>query len=138
MAMRALPEQHESLWLLTVSPGIWSAHFLLSYVTAAIWCAKASGASAGLDDVRLAIAIYTAAALLGIGMSAWVGWRRHRESESGSHVGTEAVMGLDTGPGDTAEDRHQFLAFSTLILSGLSAVATIYVALAPVFIGNCR
>jgi hypothetical protein len=47
-------------------------------------------------------------------------------------------MGLDTGPGDTAEDRHQFLAFSTLILSGLSAVATIYVALAPVFIGNCR
>jgi hypothetical protein len=124
--MRALSEHRESLWLLTVSPAIWSAHFLLSYLTAAIWCAKAPALSTGLADVRLAIAAYTAAALLGIGATAWVGWRRQEK------------IGFDTGPGDTAEDRHQFLAFATLILSGLSAVATIYVALAPVFIGDCR
>jgi len=124
--MSAHAERNESLWLLTVSPVIWSAHFLLSYVTAAIWCAKAPGPYAGLADVRLAIAVYTGAALLGIGMTAWVGWRRQK------------AIGFDTGPGDTAEDRHQFLAFATLILSGLSAVATAYVALAAVFIGNCR
>lgn len=124
--MTALPEHRESLWLLTISPAIWSAHFLLSYLTAAIWCAKAPGPYTGLDDVRLAIAIYTGAALLGIAMTARVGWRR------------QEALGFDTGPGDTAEDRHQFLAFATLILSGLSAVATVYVALAPVFIGTCR
>jgi hypothetical protein len=123
--MRAFPERRESLWLLTVSPAIWSAHFLLSYLTAAIWCAKA-GLQAGLGDVRLAIALYTLAALFGIAVTARVGWRRQQ------------VIGLDTGPGDTAEDRHQFLAFATLILAGLSAVATVYVALAPVFIGDCR
>lgn len=124
--MSAHAERNESLWLLTVSPVIWSAHFLLSYVTAAIWCAKAPGPYAGLADVRLAIALYTGAALVGIGMTAWVGWSR------------QEAIGFDTGPGDTAEDRHQFLAFATLILSGLSAVATAYVALAAVFIGDCR
>ena len=124
--MKAFPERRESLWLLTISPAIWSAHFLVSYLTAAIWCAKAPGPGTGLGDVRLAIASYTVAALLGIGMTGWMAWRR------------QEGIGADTGPGDTAEDRHQFLAFATLILSGLSAVATIYVALAPVFVGTCR
>jgi hypothetical protein len=137
--MRTFPERRESLWLLTISPAIWSAHFLLSYLTAAIWCAKAAGPYAGLDDVRMAIAIYTVAALLGIGITGWVGWRRQGQGpQRGSRVGVEVVIGFDTGPGDTAEDRHQFLAFATLILSGLSAVGTVYVALAPVFIGTCR
>lgn len=99
---------------------------MLSYLTAAIWCAKVASPSVGLDNVRVAIVVYTAVALVGIGITGWIGWRR------------QADLSLDTGPGDTAEDRHQFLAFATLILSGLSAVATIYVAIAPVFIGNCR
>jgi hypothetical protein len=126
------PEQHESLWILTFAPTIWAAHFLLSYVTAAIWCAKAAGPGAGLGDVRMAIGLYTAAALSGIAIVGWKGWRR------------QEVTRLHTPPGeieaaaDTAADRHQFLAFSTLLLSGLSAVGTIYVALAPVFIENCR
>ncbi len=124
--MRAWPERRENLWLLTMSPAIWSAHFLLSYLTAAIWCAKAPGPDAALDEVRVVIAIYTIAALLGIGTTGWVAWQR------------QETIGVDTGPGDTAEDRHEFLAFATLILSGLSAVATVYVALAPVFIGTCR
>ena len=29
--------------MLTIAPGIWSAHFLLSYATAAVWCAKMAG-----------------------------------------------------------------------------------------------
>jgi hypothetical protein len=125
-------ERHESLWILTAAPTIWTAHFLLSYATAAIWCAKAMGPDAGIADVRTAIGIYTVAALAGIGMVGWVGWRR------------QEVVGLDTPPDeaeagrDTPEDRHQFLAFSTVLLSALSAVATVYVALGALFVENCR
>jgi hypothetical protein len=130
--MQRYLERHESLWMLTAAPTIWAAHFLLSYLTAAIWCAKAAGPDAGLGDVRTAIGLYTAAALGGIAIVGLAGWRR------------QEFITLDTPPDeieagrDTAEDRHQFLAFSTVLLSALSAVATIYVALAAVFIENCR
>jgi len=39
---------------------------------------------------------------------------------------------------DSSLDRHRFLAFATLLLSGLSAVAIVYAALAAVFVENCR
>ena len=66
-----LPEENESLWLLTASPVIWAAHFLLSYVTAAIWCAKVAGPDGSLGGVRVAIAVYTVLALSGIGIIGW-------------------------------------------------------------------
>lgn len=120
------PEHHESLWRLTWSPGIWVAHFLLSYLTAAIWCAKFAGPGGSLSTVRTAIAVYTLAALAGIAMTGWQGYRRHRHGmEAGQH------------DFDSPAGRHGFLGFATLLLSGLSAVATIYVALAAVFIRSC-
>ncbi|HEX7182892.1 MAG TPA: hypothetical protein VF756_13700 [Thermoanaerobaculia bacterium] len=125
--MTDLPEKKESLWLLTASPAIWSAHFLLSYVTAAVWCAKMAGPGGPLGGARTAIAVYTALALAGIGITGWIGFRRH------SYGDAETPHDFDT-----PEDRHRFLGFATLLLSALSAVATIYVALAAVFIGNCR
>ena len=39
-ATEPLPEEKESLWLLAVSPAIWAGHFVLCYLTAAIWCAN--------------------------------------------------------------------------------------------------
>ena len=119
------PEQRESLWLLIVGPVIWSLHFLLCYVTAAIWCAKA-GRDASLGGARLAIAIYTALALGGIALSLWQAWRK-------------MSFGSGRAPHDedSAADRHRFLGFATLLLSGLSFVATFYVALSAVFIGSC-
>lgn len=122
--MNHLPEERESLWRLTASPVIWAAHFLLSYITAAIWCAKIGGS---LESVRIAIAVYTVVALGGIVVAGWQGFRRHR-------------FGTATVPHDfdTPEDRHRFLGFATLLLSALSAVATIYVALAAVFMATCR
>src|SRR5688572_3022577 len=117
------PERHENLWILTFAPAIWAVHFLLSYATVAVWCAKAAAADARLGDARMAIGIYTAAALGAIAIVAWSGWRR------------QDAPGFHTPPGeieaaaDTAADRRQFLAFATLLLSGLSAVATLYVAL---------
>lgn len=117
------PEQAESLWFLIASPVIWSAHFLLSYITAAIWCAKVGGS---LEEVRIAIAVYTVAALLGIGAVGWKGFRRH-------HMGTSTLP----HDFDSAEDRHRFIGFASLLLSLLSGVATIYVALAAVFNESC-
>jgi hypothetical protein len=124
--MNELPEHEESLWILTISPTIWAVHFLLSYISAAIWCAKVVDRDGGLEQIRLAIAVYTGLALVGIIMVGWRGFHRHR-------------IGSTTGPHDfdTRESRHRFLGFATLLLSGLSAVATCYVALAAVFIGNC-
>lgn len=124
--MSELTEEKESLWILTSSPTIWAAHFLLSYITAAIWCAKVAGRDGSLAEVRAAIVVYTVLALIGIGITGWIGLRMHR-------------FGTATVPHDfdTPEDRHRFLGFATLLLSALSAVATLYVALAAVFVRNC-
>ena len=124
--MEQLPEQNESLWVLTASPVIWAAHFMLCYLSAAIWCAKVVGRDGSLSEVRLTIAAFTGLALIAIGLIGRVGLRRHR-------------LGSATVPHsfDTSEDRHRFLGFATLLLSALSAVATLYVALVAIFIGSC-
>ena len=41
--LEAPPARWGSLWLLTFGPGIWAVHFLLCYVTAAVWCARVAG-----------------------------------------------------------------------------------------------
>ena len=123
----ALPEKHERLWRLAVSPTIWGAHLLASYITAAIWCAKAVPRDGTLAPVRWAIAGYTLVALAGIAWNARDGLRRHQR-------GTEsAVHDYDT-PGD----RHGFLGYATLLLAGLSAVAVLYGAAVIVFFDDCR
>lgn len=120
-------ESNQSLWLLIVSPTVWAVHFLACYITAAIWCAKVVGRDGSLGPVRVAIALYTLVALLGIGITGWRGHRRH-------------TLGTARPPhdADTPEDRHRFLGYATLLLSSLSAVATIYSALAAVFMGSCH
>ena len=121
-----LPEQNESLWMLTASPGIWAVHFLSCYLTAAIWCAKVGGHTGALGSVQEAIGVYTGLALIGIGITAWIAFRRH-------------TLGTATAPHDfdTPADRHRFLGFATLLLSSLSAVAVLYVALTVAFIDSC-
>jgi hypothetical protein len=111
--------------LIAVSPTIWAAHFLASYLTAAIWCAKA-GTGAELAGVRVAVAAITVAALAGILLTWWHGLRRHRHG-----------MGAVPHDLDTAEDRHRFLGFATVLLSGLSAVGVLYVALPALFFRTC-
>jgi hypothetical protein len=120
-----LPERRERLWLIVASPTVWAAHFLLAYVTAAVWCARVAD-PATFAPVRVAIAAYTVAALLAITWIGWVGWRRHRFAD-----------GRIPHDFDAPEGRHRFLGLATLLLSGLSAIAVVYAALAPVFIGSC-
>ncbi len=125
-----LHEKHESLWWIAVSPLIWAAHFLLCYITAAIWCAKFAprdGTPGTLSPVRWAIVGYTVVALIGIVVMARHGLRRHRR-------GTESVP----HDFDTAGDRHGFLGYATVLLSALSGMAVIFAALVVIFFEDCR
>jgi hypothetical protein len=134
-AMPATPRatDRDSLWLLTVGPIIWSAHLLLCYITAAVWCAKFVGPGGELGGVRTAIAWYTVAAVAGIVAVGWEGHRRHRHSSGPWTDGAEATTHDLDSPGD----RHRFLGFATLLLSGLSAVAVLYAALAATYFDTC-
>jgi hypothetical protein len=124
-----------SLWLLTVAPTIWATHLLLCYVTAAIWCAKANSPGAPLAGSRSAITWYTVVALVGIVVIGWEGLRRHSyPSTMPGTAGSEAT----THDLDSPEDRHRFLGFATLLLSGLSAVAVVYAAFAATLFDTCR
>jgi hypothetical protein len=125
--MSQTSEKYQSLWLLTASPSIWAGHFLLCYATVSIWCAKVVGPGGSLTTVRVAIVVYTALALSGIGFVGRIGYRRHGFGH--------AELPHDD---DTPEDRHRFLGFATLLLSALSAVAVLYAALVAVFFGTCH
>ncbi|HVS62621.1 MAG TPA: hypothetical protein VMT85_03845 [Thermoanaerobaculia bacterium] len=121
------PEHAESLWMITMAPLLWAVHFLASYLTAAIWCARSWTPGEGLGPVRIAILIYTVIALGGIVAVAVIGLRRHQ-------------LGTATVPHDfdTPEDRHRFLGFATLLLAGLSGVATLFVGATAAFFESCR
>lgn len=115
------------LWTLVLAPVLWSAHFLFSYVTAAVYCAKAAE-TASMVPVRVAIAVYTVVALAGIVAVGLHGWRRH------AHHG----QGRLPHDRDLVADQLGLIGFSTLLLAGLSAVATVYTALPALFIESCR
>lgn len=120
------PEVEDSLWILVAGPVIWAGHFLLSYVTAAIWCAKVAGPLGSLGAARIAIGVYTLVALIAIAVLMINTWRRHDlRSARASH------------DEDSAADRHHFLGFAAVLLAGLSFVATLYVGSVAGFIGNC-
>lgn len=112
------------LWVLIAGPLIWSAHFLFSYIAAAIHCAKEP--EVDLGGIRWLILAVTAAALLGIAATGVRGLRRHLRSPDG--------LPHDD---DTAQDRQSFLGFATLLLCGLSAVAVVFVALPIAFFEVC-
>jgi uncharacterized membrane protein YbhN (UPF0104 family) len=124
---KSLPERPRYLVLLAASPTIWAAHFLLAYCTAAVWCEKVAPPGGALGAAGLAIWIFTAAALAAIAITGWLAWRRH-------HYGN----GKLPHDFDSPADRHRFLGFACLLLSGLSAVAIVYSALAVVLVGSCR
>lgn len=121
------PEKSGYLAVLFLGPTIWAAHFVASYATASIWCARYAGASGSLGPVRLAVGIYTLVALVAIAGVGLNGYRRHRHG--GSTIPHDE---------DTPVDRHRFLGFSTMLLAGLSAIAVLYVAGAALFVATCK
>ena len=111
---------------LAIAPTIWAGHFLVSYVVAAVWCAKFPETEIWVP--RLVIGVATLLALAGIGLLSlrvlsqwgftWAEEPRHDE--------------------DTAKSRHAFLSRATFLLCGLSAVSTVYVAMPALFLATCR
>ena len=125
--MRVIDEPRQTLWILTFAPAIWAGHFLLSYVTTAIWCTRFTDDNT-LGPVPGFVAVFTAAALAGIGAVAWAGWRGHR------YGGSEA----SPHDHDSPVGRYRCLGFSALLLASLSALATIFVAGSALFFETCR
>lgn len=120
-------EKDDSLWWLAAAPLVWVGHLLASYITAAIFCAKAETLGTSLDSVRLAIVGYTAVALAAVVAIGFRGLRRHRfQAKSSAH------------DFDTPDARYRFLGFATVLLSGVSALAIVYVALPILFMETCR
>jgi hypothetical protein len=131
-AETALPERTLYLVMVAMGPTIWAAHFFATYAVASVWCAPVlGGGPVAVTDVSLAgahpiIAALTIAALIGIGVVGFSGYRRQG-------------YGGETAPhdDDSPEDRHRFLGLATMLLAGLSAVATIFVALSTAFFSTC-
>lgn len=128
MPGEARSELAESLFALTAPPLTWAAHFLLSYGTAAVICAKVVSPGGPLGAAHWAILAYTAVALAIVG---WLGWR--------GYVRQRRPAGDPTGSAEgTALARQRFLGFTTLLLACLSALAIAYGALVLAFVRSCR
>ena len=129
MAHDSLSESRQRVWIVPASPVIWALHFLGTYVFVALWCGMVVGRDGSLITARLAVAGWSAVALGAIGGVGWLGYRAHS-------------FGAPPEPPphdeDTPDDRHRFLGFATLLLSGLSGVAVIYSAMTILFITTCQ
>lgn len=110
------------LWLFVVPIAIWALHFLVVYVSAAIYCARAPAAES-LSIVRLVVLAATVAALALTGRVGHGAWRRYRAAKQ-------------DGPGGDSEDR--FVGSTVLMLCLLSMFATLAVASVALLFGDCR
>lgn len=120
-----LTPRHDPLWVPIVAPVVWASHFTICYVAAALACGRFASVSAA-GTVRATVLLATIVSLLVIGAAFARGLRRHR------YAGP--VRPHDD---DTPEDRDQFMAFTTVLLAGLSALATVAVALAMWWVPSC-
>lgn len=128
MVPEARTEAQESLLTLAAPLLTWAAHFLLSYVTAAVICAKVAGAGGPLGAARWAILAYTTAALA---LVAWLGWRGYTRQRNPAGEAPASAAG-------SARSRQRFFGFTTLLLACLSALAIAYGALVLAFVRSCR
>ena len=125
---REFGEESESLVRITAGPVLWAGHFVLSYAAAAIWCAKAAGPMGSILWFRIGVGALTLAVLASI---AWLGWRAWRQWD---------YLHDDYRANDVsrAEDRHQFLGHAAFLLSLISFIGVVYVAMPVIFIETCR
>lgn len=108
-------------------PTLWALYFVAVYATAAVMCAKFP------QDFDAARTILGIAGLVCAGLAsattlfAALAWRRNMAELDG--------VGLDA---DTLEARRGFLAFSGVLLGGLSVVAILFTAAPTVFAATCQ
>jgi hypothetical protein len=116
------------LWRVILAPVVWSVHFLVCYVGAAIYCEKL-GREAALDPVRVFVVLATVAGLAVVFVSTRGLWRVRGRSLTDDDFDYEY---------NSPEERHRFLSHVALMLSALSAIGMIYVALPVFLLGTCR
>ncbi len=115
----------DRLWWLAISPSLWAVHFLVCYLTVAIWCEKTS-AETDANILRWLACIYTCVAMVAITIVGWLSFKNTGQS--------------DQPPPDEFDDltdRSPFLGFTSFLLALLSGIATLFTALVFVFVKNC-
>lgn len=112
-----------TLWTLIVSPTVWAAHFLFSYLWASVLCAK-RGTFATNPALFWACTVLALAIIVASGLVA--------------HVQSRVPGDRPPHEEGTKVDRLRFLAYSTLLLAGLSFIGVIFTALPVLFITDCR
>ncbi len=122
-----IPREVETLWTLFTAPVVWALHFVVCYVVVAIFCAKGMASEVSFGTVRLGLGVFTIAALAMIVLSAYLAWRQWG-------------FGAGDPPHDapTREERRHFQGFATLLLSGLSFAAVVYVAIPLAILAECQ
>lgn len=112
-----------TLWTLIVPPTVWAAHFLFSYLWAAVRCAKRGSYAS-------APAIFWGCTLLALALIAASGWIAAEQARTpGDHPPHES---------GTESDRLRFLAYATALLAGLSAIGVVFTATPVLFLTDCR
>ena len=114
----------DRLWVALISPIIWSTHFTVTYVWAAMACGRFAPHAAGSLDRGLIV--LTVIALVAIGFFLLRAFR-------------QLDWRLPDQPNDdsTAEDRTRFMSYTTLLLAGMSWIATLFVGAAAAATGGC-
>ena len=115
----------DPLWVPLVAPIIWSTHFTICYIWAAMACGRFAPRIAGSLDVTLMA--LTAIALVAIGAFFLRGVRQlhYRLPDQSNDDGTP-------------EDRAKFMSYMTVLLAGMSWIATVFVGVAGLSMGGCR
>ncbi len=112
-----------SLWTLIVPPTTWAAHFLFSYLWAALNCAKV-GEFARFPTLFAIGTVVALAIIVVAGIIAFIQQRTPGDDpphEQGTRI-----------------DRLRFIATATMLLAGLSFVAVIFTAAPVAFLTDCR
>lgn len=128
---RAFGEEVSSLFRIALGPTIWALHFVVSYASVAVYCAKYAGETESILGFRLAVGALTLAALAAI---AWTGARAFRQWNVNARRGLREVA-VDLV--EEEEGRHEFLGHAALLLSIVSFVGVVFSALPVLYIRSC-
>lgn len=115
----------DPLWMPVAGPIIWSTHFTICYIWAALACGRFAPRFANSLDVSLTV--MTAIALAPIAVLFMRALRQldHRLPDRSNDDGTP-------------EDRATFMSYMSVLLAGLSGIGTIFVGVASISMGGCQ
>ncbi|MBE3637624.1 hypothetical protein [Mangrovicoccus algicola] len=123
---KTIAEESSSLWLLVVSPTVWAVHFAASYAITSLACVKFPDLL-GVGGLQWIIGALTGLALAAILATALRSWRQWDFLEDYDHIHHRP----------RSEDRHEFLGHAAFLLSVVSFIGTVYVALPVWLTGTC-